>query len=342
GLVHKIEQTKIDYEASLISLETARKQLIRDVEKEFYYLLAIQTNLVLLEQNLELAEKRYLQTLENFNNGFASELQVLQAQVSAANYKPQLSEAVSNFENRHRNFLILLGMDPESRIELSGNLAQPGFTGDAHVMMEEYLVSRQDIQAQKKTLESLENSKKSSRSSGFSPTLTLSGGWSTSVNDPFLNDNWLPDSWTDTANLGLSLRIPLDGYIPGSSQKNAVSQMQFKIDQAQLMLGAMTDSARTEILNLNQSIRTSREQLDLAELNVELARRSYEMTEESYRQGVMERLDVEDSQQSYLAAVQQQLSSQYNYLSGLIDLKYALNLDSLDEVFELNMEGDNE
>ncbi|MBF9017508.1 MULTISPECIES: TolC family protein [unclassified Oceanispirochaeta] len=333
GLIYKMEQTRIDFESSRISYETAQKQLIRDVEKEFYYLLAIRTNLDIMEKNQELAEKRYRQTLENYKNGFASELRVLQAQVSAADYKPELSQSRSDYDTRQRSFLILLGMDPESSVELTGNLEQAAVRLDSSELINRYIGSRQDIQAQQNKIESMENSRKSTRASGFSPNLTLSGGWSTSVNDPFLNDGWLPDTWSDTANLGLSLRIPLDGYIPGSAQKTAVSQTQDRIDQAKISLSAMMDSARTEILNLTQNLMTSQEKIELAGLNVILAQKSYEMTEESYNQGVMERLEVEDAQQSYLSAIQQKLSSQYQYLSGLIDLKYALNLDSIEEIF---------
>jgi outer membrane protein TolC len=333
GLIYKMEQTRIDFESSSITYETAQKQLIRDVEKEFYYLLAIRTNLDIMGKNQELAEKRFSQTQENYKNGFASELQVLQAQVSAANYKPELSQSRSDYDTRQRSFLILLGMDPESSVELTGSLEQAAINIDSSDLISRYIGSRQDIQAQQNTIESLENKRKSTRASGFSPNLTLSGGWSSSVNDPFLNEGWLPDTWSDTANIGLSLRIPLEGYIPGSTQQIAINQTQDLIDQAQISLSAMMDSAKTEILNLTQNLMTSQEKMELAGLNVILAQKSFEMTELSYNQGVMERLNVEDAQQSYLSAIQQKLSSQYQYLTGLIDLKYALNLDSIDELF---------
>lgn len=333
GLIYKMEQTRIDFESSSITYETAQKQLIRDVEKEFYYLLAIKTNLEIMENNQELAEKRFKQTQENYKNGFASELQVLQAQVSAANYKPELSQSHADYDTRQRKFLILLGMDPESTIELTGDLEQAAVRVEPAELIIRYIGTRQDILAQQKKIESLENNRKSTKASGFSPNLTLSGGWSTSVNDPFLNNGWLPDTWSDTASLGLSLRIPLDGYIPGSDQQTTVDQTQDRIIQAQITLSAMEDNAKTEILNLVQNLVTSQEKMALAGLSVNLAQKSFEMTEKSYNQGVMERLDVEDAQQSYLSAIQQKLSSQYQYLSGLIDLKYALNMDSIDELF---------
>jgi len=340
GLAYKIEKTRIDYEASLISSETARKQLIRDVEKEFYNLLASQTNLDILKKNRDLAEKRYQQTLNNYKNGFASELKVLQAQVSAANTVPTLSQAVSDYDTRLRSFLVLLGMDPEMKVKITGNLNRPVFKPDEKELLNRFLASRRDIQAQKKEIESLKNSAQLTKAAGFSPSLTLSGGWSTSVNDPFTGGSWGSDSWTDSLSMGMSLRIPLDGYIPGSQQSTALQQSEDKIEQAQITLESITDKAKSEILNLIQQINTALDKIDQAQLNVNLSRHSFEMTEESYNQGATERLDVEDAQQSYLKAVQQQLDSRYQYLTALINLKYALDLDSLDELFKLDTTGE--
>ena len=335
-LAHRMEQTRIDYEAQMISMETAQKQLIRDVEKEFYYLLTVKNNLEVLQQNQELAEKRYMQTLENFNNGFSSELQVLQAQVSAANYRPQLSQARSDYEIRERSFLILLGIDPETEVNLTGELEHPSVELNAPDLVSLYAAGRQDIRAQQKSIESLENSRRTAKASGFSPSVSVTGGWTSSLNDPFSGSSWSENGWTDTLSMGLTLRVPLDGYIPGSSQKTTLAQTDISIEQARISLDSLMDSARTDILNLVKSIRTSQEQLELAGLNVDLAAKSYEMTEESYNLGVMERLEVEDAQQSLLSAIQQRLTSQYQYLSGLIDLKYALNMDSIDELYTMN------
>jgi len=340
GLAHKMEKTRIDYETSLISAETARKQLIRDVETEFYYLLALQSNLDILTRNRDLAEKRYQQTLNNYNNGFASELNVLQAQVSAANTIPALSQGISDYDTRLRSFLVLLGMDPEKEVTIEGDLNRPAFRPDRTDLMTRFLASRRDILAQKMTIESLENGARITKSSGYSPSLTLSGGWSTSVNDPFAETSWASESWSDSFSLGMSLRIPLDGYIPGSQQQSALEQSEDKIEQARITLDAVTDKARSEILNLIQQIDTALDKIDQAALNEDISRRSFEMTEESYNLGAAERLDVEDAQQSYLNAVQQQLNSRYQYLAALINMKYALDLDSIDDLFQLESTGE--
>jgi multidrug efflux system outer membrane protein len=340
GLALTMEQMRIDLEAGLIGRDTVGKQLIRDVEKEFYYLLAAAGNLELLEKDRELAQKRYEQTLENYGNGFTSELEVLQARVSATGYGPEISKERSDYENHKRGFLILLGMDPETKLELKGTLDAAPLLLDEQKLITDYQNSRQDVLAQLKVIESLENGIRISRASGYSPVLRLSGGWNSSVGEAFKGDSWSSENWTDSVETGLTLSIPLDGYIPGSSQKTELKGKSDRLAEAALKLSSLQDSARMEIINLNRTIITALETLEQSARNMELARRSYEMTEKSYEMGTAERLDVEDAQQSWLSARQQYLTGQYSYLAGLIDMKYALNLDDMGELYRLNRKED--
>jgi outer membrane protein TolC len=331
-----MKETVIDYEASRTSSDTAQKQLIRDVEKEFYYLLTLQSELAILEKNRELAEKRYQQAESNYENGFATDLEVLQARVTASSYKPELSQARSDLDTETRNFLILLGMDPGSGIRLTGDLTQPPFQPDLTKLLEQSPVNRQDIREQLIEIESLKNDLNITRTSGYSPSLTVSGSWSTNVDNPLDRGSWESESWSDSGKIGFNLSVPLDSYIKGSGDSTDVSQDLIEIKKGEITLALLIDRAWVEIMNLHQQISTAQEILEQASQNRDLAEKSYELTDESYRLGGVERLDVEDAQQSALSAGQDYLRSQYQYLSGLIDLKYALNLRSMDELFELN------
>ena len=47
---------------------------------------------------------------------------------------------------------------------------------------------------------------------------------------------------------------------------------------------------------------------------------------------MLERLEVEDAQQSLLTANQQFIDSNYRYIAGLIDLRHAFGVGDLDEL----------
>ncbi len=332
SLAYQIKALQLAYEAQEISYEAARESLVASVEKEFYYLLAVRENISIEQANIDLAKARYDQTKTNFDNGLASELELLQAQVTAANLEPDYLQTVSDYNARVREFLIILGLDPQTEIELDGSLDTTETSFNAEELISLYLNERSDIQTLQKSLEIAQNSKSNTAAGSRTPSVSLSTGWSTSVGDAFNAGSWNYNTWTDGFSLGVNLNIPLDSYIPGSSDAVQIKGAEDEVEKASIELAKAVEEARTEIINLVEQLETTASAMDLSTLNVELAKKTYELSEESYSRGTVQRLDVEDAQQSYLEAVQSSLESKYEYLAALIDLRTALGLESLDEL----------
>lgn len=331
GLVYSIRETQLDYQAQLITWEEARMQLASDVESEFYYLLASASNLEILETGLELARQRYEQTRIKFENGRASEVEMLQAQVSAAEEEPDYLSARAEYDQRLRSFLIVLGVDLDTEVELDGELETERWDFDGTSLLR-LVEERPDIRNSRLTLETLKNSRSLAVSTGRTPVVSLSAGWATSVSDAFESESWESGTWADSASVGLSVTMPLDGFIPQSETDQSIAAIDDQIVQAEISLQETIDSARVEIINLLAQLETSWSNIELSRLTMDYAQTAYEMSEEAYRRGTMERLDVEDSQQSYLSAQQSNLESRYEYIAALIDLRTALGVESLEEV----------
>jgi outer membrane protein TolC len=331
GLVYSIRQTQLEFKAQEISYDQARRELVAQVESEFYYLVAARSDIEIQRVSLANARERYEQTRTDFERGRTSELSMLQAQVNAANQEPAYLSTVNSYNRRLHTFLMVLGVDPFTDVVLEGDLSVDRVSVDARELSDRYVQNRSDVRAQAATQEQLRNQKKLSAVSGRTPTLTLSAGWSTNVTDPFERTSWENEVWSDTATLSARLSIPLDGFIPGSTATVAIADAEDRINQGEIQLLETTDAARTEIINLVEQLDTAWANIELAHLNIELSRTAYEMSEEAYRRGTMALLDVADSEQEYLSAQQTYIKNQYEYLSGLIDLRLALGLDELPE-----------
>ena len=104
------------------------------------------------------------------------------------------------------------------------------------------------------------------------------------------------------------------------------------VQQAQNRLLYALDSARTEVTNLVAELETAWITMEESKANVELSRTTFELSEEAYRRGTVDRLSVEDSQQSYLSAQQTLLFNQYNYYAGLLSLKLALGVQTFEQI----------
>ena len=323
GIAQNLAAIRLEYEKENISYESARKQLISSVENEFYYLITGKSNLEIIKSNLELAQKNYEQAQSNYNYGMTSELSVLQAEVSAANLEPAYKQALAAYAARIKEFALILGISPDSELILNGTLDAEPVTFNAQMLAAKFLSNRDDIAALEKEIEILKNNRKLTSSNRRLPSLNLSTGYSVSGFK----------QWSDRFTAGLSVNIPIDDLIPGSSTSLSLSGLDDQIAQAEIRLAKTFNEAETEIINLVMQLETYASNMKLSEMNIKLAEKSYLMSEESYTHGTIKRLDVEDAQQAYLSAKNQHLSSQYEYLSALIKLRDALGLENLNELY---------
>jgi multidrug efflux system outer membrane protein len=119
---YSIQNRKLAYEEGEISLEDVEKQLERDVKKEFYNFIVLREKTILIEQNIETAQKRYDQEKTNYENGLVPELTMLSTQVTLENLKPDLEEVKVTYETAQMQFIQMLGLDRDSDIALVGSI----------------------------------------------------------------------------------------------------------------------------------------------------------------------------------------------------------------------------
>jgi outer membrane protein TolC len=82
-----------------------------------------------------------------------------------------------------------------------------------------------------------------------------------------------------------------------------------------------------EIRSTVRSLEKARDSIDTLQLNVERARRAYQMAEEAYNAGSKELLEVQNAEIELKKARLEVLRERYNYIEALLDLEYALNTE---------------
>lgn len=336
ALFDGITATRLSYESGLISYEQARKQLDRDVRKNFYNLLLMQRNRELFLQQIAAAESRYEQARINYRNGLVPELTMLQAQVAWENLKPALEAMDLGFDQALGGFKMTLGLGQATELELQGTIEIEPVELEAQPLIDEYLAGRLDIQSLIYGMESLKVAKRSTINRAFTPNLVLGWSYDPSVNDPFNSDTDLfdGDSWNQQGGmLRITLAMQLEGLLPGSKTRVALADMDEDLRNMQLGLMQAIEGAEMEINALVKSLKKSQSSLNTLQLNVELAQRAYRMAEEAYRAGSRELLEVQNSEIELNKARYELLKEKYTYVTGLLDLQYALNT-SMEELKE--------
>ena len=324
----QLESYNVAYSLKSVTFAQAEAELARNVTKTFYYLLMEEENLKLQNANIALAEKQYDKVKTQYEAGFASELQLLSAQLGYEQLKPAFTQSQNSYDATLLSFKVLLGLDLNVEIAIKGQI--PTFIKDLNPdNLKTYLANNYSLKLLDLNRISLENSKALSSTSSLMPSLTFETRYAmSSVFDSGSTFSPTGSAFSDSATYTIAISIPLDDHIPGSRTKVSLAKMQDSIDQLVLTKQqtklSMEQSITTQVNNLNMLI----EQLEVAKFNRELTKRIFEMTTIQYESGLSGYLDVEEAQADFFKSEQSILSLQYQYISGLVDLMYDLNIDS--------------
>ncbi len=329
ALQNGIRQTVLDYESGLLSLETAEKQLSRDVRKGFYNLLLLQANIELMGQNIEAARKRYAQAQANYRAGLVPEYTVLSAQVALENLKPALEELQNGYDAALGGFHLTLGLGRAVPLDLQGAIEIAPTRVDAQQLIDSRIRERLDIRSLDMAIASLRNGREATVNQKLRPTLALRF----SMDPTYMNEPWesgwlsdLQDNWVQQQGaLVLSLTMPVDGFFPSSTTKVDLAGFDAQIRQSELRREQALRGAEVEIETLVRNLDRARTSIATLELNVSLADRAYRLAEEAYNAGSRELLEVQNAELELRKARLEVLKAKYTYITGLLDLEYAVN-----------------
>jgi outer membrane protein TolC len=312
-----LERIKLLYQSRLFSYEQARQQIEIQVTRTFYNLLTKKENLSIREEILNLAELQLEKNRISFENGYISNLVYLQSRLTVETEKLNLNRAQTDYYSSLREFLLLLGYDQNNETLLEGTLEVSPFEVDPEQLIRDYLPQRPDIVSQWQKIEQLENTRKQSFLSSRGPSINLSGSY---------EGNYFKN-FTDNLSGSITVAIPLDGWIPGTVKDQALRSARAEVEKAKLELKSIEDTARTGIRSLAAQLRDSWSGIEIARLRVEIAERTYELTEEGFRNGTVELLTLEDTRNRMAEARQQLLADELTYQTMILDLAAALNVD---------------
>lgn len=116
-------------DAAGASYETARQELALAVHRAYYGTLLARELVAVRRSSLDQLEAHLKVTRDRFEQGAATEYEVLRAEVEVANQRPLLVEAENQEAEARDRLTRLLGLDPESPVAVQGELAEAPRTG---------------------------------------------------------------------------------------------------------------------------------------------------------------------------------------------------------------------
>jgi outer membrane protein TolC len=329
ALLDGIRHVSLDYQSSQIQHDSARRQLIRDTKKAFYNLLLMKESIATFEAQLETARKRYEQEQRNFQVGLGSEFAVLSAQVALENMKPALDEMNIGLKTAELAFKLLLGVDQDQELALTGDVEPHDIAVDQGRLVTEALEHNGDLSALRKAIEIQRNLRAAKADLTYLPVLGLSYTADPAFQeDPFKNSLFsnVSTNWRQTNGaFSLSLSMSLDGLLPFSDTGVQLANMDSGIAQLETNLKAASQGTEARIAGLVMQLQKSQSSIQKLGLNVDLATRAYQMAEKGYTSGAYDLLQVEDADNKLRESKLSVLQEKFSYLSSLFDLEYETN-----------------
>jgi outer membrane protein len=297
-----------------LSAELSEEQIIEQVATNYYQVLVTREKLSLIDSNIKNAvaiEK----TIDNqYRNGLAKKIDLDRTRVGITNLQNQREQIVNGITQQENLLKYYMGMPigteiiiPEAEIQ---NVHAPALLPDT-VNYD----NRLEYKIQKKQEELLGLQKKAYISEYY-PTLSLTGNYNyTGMSNKFdlFRFNGGSGQWFDMASVGLSLRIPIfDGFATRSKVRQAnvdLLKAQESLRDTRQSLNLAYDNAKIQIRNSLNTINSQKE-------NVALAQDIYYSTSNNYKNGLASLTDLLDAENALTNA-------QNSYAEALLNYKVA-------------------
>jgi outer membrane protein TolC len=315
-----LKAAKIYRSISEDSLESVIQGVAANVAMSFNSVILAKEMLAINQESLDQAERNLENVTSKYEAGAATKYDFMRAKVQVANMKPTLLNAENQLTVAYLDLKKTLGISPDSKITVTGTLAEPDSSIFNIASLETAIQNRPDLQASRSSIDLYDKNVKIARGN-FLPTLTAGSMFMYMGNfDAFKYqaDDW-NRNWTATVNLSFPI---FNGF------KNSSLYKQAKTDFYKAKTNY--DKAYDEVvIQVRQGVMTLRNALKAVEsqrMNVEEAEMALEMAESLYENGKATQLEVLDMQLTLERAKTNMINAIFEAGIAEIALKQSLGL----------------
>ena len=294
----------------------AGTQLYRDVAQAYYTRLAVEKDLSVLDNELDLYAKRTKELQDRINIGRSRITELLTVQSAQAILKAQREQISGQLYVAKEVLAFLTGLDQETKLD---DLDEVPVQLGSLESYQAQISARPDIMAAIKNVETFK-SQVSVAKGAHLPSVDLIGNYYADRPDLSRNGDW---------DVGIAVTLPIFmGGITSSNVKTAQSQQR----QSELQLSRVQRLALQEIRSLYHNFKADLSQLTALQDAFNLAEKNYKANVKDYKLNLVTNLDVmqaltayQDTQRS-LEKIRYLTKIDYNHLEAAAALRlYLIN-----------------
>lgn len=294
------------------SLKRVREAVNLQVKKAYYGLILARENAQAIEEALSSARRHLNDARAAFDQGMATQADLLAAKVRLAELEEQQISAQHTIANASDGLKFVIGIQDERLVVPEDTLTvpqkpQPHFDGQAQV------TDRSDLRALHfQTLAARRNL--GMKRSGWLPRVNAFGTVEWNASQAFSKNasNWA---------LGVQLQWKLfDGLGHWGRAKQAKAQ----VEEAQVHLRQAEEQAKLEMRKAQRAVEAAKERIQVAQTAVEQARESLRIVEERFKEGLEKTSDLLDKEVALTHARLRLLKAKHDYNVAISEMQFAL------------------
>lgn len=315
SLWKSIKLSDIQILQTLEDARASRLDLVDNINKAYYALLLAIDSREVIRQNYDLAVFNAGIFKKQFEQGTASEYDVLRSQVQVSNVEPELLQADISVKQCQLQLKVLMGIDNAVTV-------MPNITlSDMKREMYGYALEGDRSLARNTTLRSLELSKDLARQNvnlqkmAWIPTLgaQFNINWNAMSNGNALKHQ----EFNPYSNVALALNVPI---FSGGSKLQKLRQAQVQVAEIELQRENLVNSLNMQVDLAIDNINRQVKQIASSEQGMKQASKALEIMQKSFEIGAATYLDLRDSELANTSAQLAYLQSIYNYLVSTTEL----------------------
>jgi len=256
-------------------------------------------------------------TKERYNKGEASHYDLLRSKVEVANIKPQLIKA-ENFLKTSLNFLkVLLGIDPDTKIEIKGEFEFIPEETDLNREVYLALEKRPELKEIALQEEAVESQVKAAYA-GYLPQIYFNFTDFANQKEAFtMGRKSYDDYWIATVSVKMSV---FDGFLTSARVKEAKAKKR----KLSILRKKLEDIVKVEVKNAILDLESARSSVESQKENVKRAKEAYQIIKERYENGQASQLDLLDARVALSTAKVNLAQSLYDFMVAKAKLRYVV------------------
>jgi outer membrane protein TolC len=297
------------------TFQDARDLVVLAVGYVYLQAIADEARIATDEAQVQSAHALYDQANDQVKAGTAADIDALRTKVELQTRQQQLIQAKNDFAIQKLAVARVIGLAPGQEFDLTDKSPYQPFEGiTVDEALQRAYSSRSDYRAAVSDVRAAELSRKAAQA-GYLPSLTFGGDYGTGGAHP--------SNATTVYDVRGTLSIPI---FTGGSVHGDIQQADVKLERSREQLdnlrGQIESDVRTALLNLQSAA----ELVNVARSNIDLADQTLAQSNDRFRAGVTDTVEVVQSQEAVASAHEQYISSLYNYNFAKFSLIRALGV----------------